>query len=170
MKLHHAPRSRSVRARWLLEELGVPYELIRRESAAEAPVLVDGDTTLTESAAIVLYVADRHPGFAPLPSASERGDYLQWLVFSEGTLDPVVVGFLTNPTGPRDRLEQLLAITEARVASREYVVGDTFTAADIVLASILHLANQLKLLEAHPKLYDYTLRHAKRPAVRRALS
>lgn len=170
MKLHHAPRSRSVRARWLLEELGVPYELVRRESAAEAPVLIDGDTTISESPAIVLYLADRHPGFAPLPHAPERGDYLQWLLFAEATLDPVVVGFLTNPNGPRDRLEQLLAVTEARVANREYVVGDTFTAADIVLASILHLANQLKLLESHPKLYDYTLRHAKRPAVRRALS
>ena len=78
--------------------------------------------------------------------------------------------FLKNPNGSRERLEQLLAVTEARVANREYVVGDTFTAADIVLASILHLANQLKLLESRPKLYDYTLRHAKRPAVRRALS
>ena len=170
MKLHHAPRSRSVRARWLLEELGAPYELIRRESAAEAPVLIDGDTTITESPAIVLYLADRYPGFAPSPHAPERGDYLQWLLFAEATLDPIVVGFLTNPNAPRDRLEQLLAVIEARVTNREFVVGDTFTAADIVLASILHLANQLKLLEAHPKLYDYTLRHAKRPAVRRALS
>src|SRR5688572_28976588 len=117
MKLYFAPRTRSVRPRWLLEELGVPYELVRLDlpkqegrTAAhlalhpfgEVPVLVDGDVTLFEPTAICIYLADRFPEkrLAPPPGSPDRGPYLQWLLFAEVTLDPLVIEHSFNAQRP----------------------------------------------------------------------
>src|SRR5450432_3445744 len=103
MKLYFAPRTRASRPRWQLEELGIPYQLVKLDLSkqenqtpeflavsplGELPVLVDGDVTLLEPAAICLYLADRFPEkqLAPLPGSAARGAYLQWLLFAEATL------------------------------------------------------------------------------------
>jgi glutathione S-transferase len=70
----------------------------------------------------------------------------------------------------RARLNERLEIVDRWLDGRELVAGGSFTAADLVLASLLHLGNTLKLLEGHPKLVEYVFRHAQRPAVRRALA
>ncbi len=189
MKLSFAPRTRSVRPRWLLEELEVPYELVRVDLArhehttpaflaasplGEVPVLVDGALTLFESPAMCLYLADRFAdkGLAPTVDSPHRGDYLQWLLFAETRLEPLVLEYLpgATPVTPRPRLEAVLTAIERRVTGRPFIVGDSFTAADLVMASILHLANTLKLLEQRPVLFEYVHRHTARPAARRAVS
>lgn len=110
MKLYFAPRTRAVRARWLLEELGIPYELVRLDLSrqenttpaylavhplGEVPALVDGEVTLTDSLAICLHLADRFPDkhLAPRVGSGERGLYYQWMVFAEVSLDSVVMEF-----------------------------------------------------------------------------
>ncbi len=100
MQLYFAPRTRASRPRWLLEELEVPYELVKLDLSkqesrtpayvalhpfGEVPVLVDGDVTLFESSAICLYLADRFPEkrLAPSLGSPDRGPYLQWMLFAE---------------------------------------------------------------------------------------
>jgi glutathione S-transferase len=106
VKLYYATRTRATRPRWALEELGVPYELVRIDMAArqhksaeymaihplgKLPSFADDDgTVLIESAAIAMHVADRFPerGLAPAPGTADRGRYYQWLAFGAATLDP----------------------------------------------------------------------------------
>ena len=180
MKLYSAPRTRAIRARWLLEELEVPYALAVVEGPlalhplGEVPVLEDGELTLFESSAICLYLADRFPQkrLAPPVDSVERGPYLQWLLFAEVTLEPPVLARLRGELDAAQaaRLDAVLTAIERHLHGREFVAGAAFSAADVVLASILHLANTLKLLERFPGLYDYVARHTRRPAVRRAVS
>ncbi|MFY0562235.1 glutathione S-transferase family protein [Archangium lansingense] len=193
MKLYFAPRTRATRARWLLEELEVPYELVKLDLArqenttpaylavhplGELPALVDGDVTLLESLAICLHLADRFPEkhLAPPMGSAERGPYYQWMVFAEVSLDPVVMEFYASTRSNeelakhRARLTAVLDFITAGLGDREFLVGEAFTAADVVMASILHLANTLKLLDGHPRLVEYVKRHTQRPAVRKAVS
>lgn len=184
MKLYFAPRTRAIRARWLLEELGVPYELVRLDLSkeenrtpdslalsplGELPVLVDGEVTLFESVAVCLHLADRFPerNLAPPPGSPERGDYLQWLVFAEMTLEAA----LADPSRSVQRppVDAILSVVEARVAGREFIAGSSFSAADVVMASVLHRAHTQDLLGHHAPLMDYVRRHTGRPASRRAV-
>ena len=195
MKLYSAPRTRAVRPRWLLEELGVPYELVKLDLArqenttpaylavnplGEVPALVDGDVTLLESLAICLHLADRFPEkhLAPPVGSAERGPYYQWMVFAEGPLDSVVMEFYRAANGHakeelakhRTRLAAVLDVIHAGLDGREFLVGGAFTAADVVMTSILHLAHTLQLLDGQPRLLEYVRRHSQRPAVRKAVS
>ncbi|WP_163998751.1 glutathione S-transferase family protein [Pyxidicoccus caerfyrddinensis] len=202
MKLYFAPRTRAVRPRWLMEELGVPYELVRLDLTrqenntpeylalhplGEVPALVDGEVTLLESLAICLHLADRFPEkqLAPPMGSAERGSYYQWMAFAEVSLDPVVMAFYWHAQLPEEkkasahaneelakhkvRLQALLDLIDMGLGGRECLVGGAFTAADVVMASILHLANTLKLLDGHPRVVEYVKRHSQRPAVRRAV-
>jgi glutathione S-transferase len=203
MKLYFSPRTRATRARWLLEELEVPYELVKLDQAKReheapehlslhpfggVPVLVDGDVTLFESLAIALYLADSVPSknLAPAVGAPERGRYLQWLVFAETRLEVAVLQFFQyaqlseaqKPTAEqheqfaqhRAQLQAVLHVVDAELNGREFLAAGHFTAADLVMASILHLAHALKLLDAHPRLVDYLFLHCKRPACAKAVA
>lgn len=197
MKLHDAPRTKARRPRWLLEELGVPYQAVPADMAGraadamacqpanpftEVPVLEDGEVTLHECTAICLYLADRFPerGLAPAPDSPLRGPYLQWMQVAGATLDPLVLEHFWNGQRPaearrslepqRARLEELLAAVERQLEGREVLVGDSFTAADVLMASILHLAGHLGLLDGHTPLREYVVRHTSRPASRRAMA
>ncbi|MCP3143837.1 glutathione S-transferase family protein [Pyxidicoccus xibeiensis] len=197
MKLYFALRTRATRARWLLEELGIPYELVRLDLSkheqdtpeyralqpfGELPVLVDGDTRLFDSTAICLYLADRFPEkhLAPAPGSAERAPYLQWMLFAQVTLEPQVLEHLRNAELPeaqrrdlseqRVHLEKVLTVLDEAVGGREFVAGDAFSAADVLLASVLHMAHRVNLLEKHPRLLELVVRHTRRPASRRAVS
>ncbi|NNB86612.1 glutathione S-transferase family protein [Corallococcus exiguus] len=200
MKLYFALRTRAVRPRWLLEELGVPYELVRLDLArqenttpeylavhplGDLPALVDGDVTLLESLSICLHLADRFPEkhLAPPVGSAERGPYYGWMAFAELSLDPLVMEFYRDAQSPvarevpegeaaklRTRLTAALDLIQGGLGGREFLVGEAFTAADVVMASILHLANTLMLLDGYPELVAYVRRHSQRPAVRRAVS
>ncbi|MBZ4336055.1 glutathione S-transferase family protein [Corallococcus sp. AS-1-12] len=193
MKLSFAPRTRAVRPRWLLEELGVPYELVRldldrRENTppeslamhplGDVPALVDGDVTLLDALSICLHLADRYPEkhLAPPVGSAERGPYYGWMAFAELQLDPAVLAFhgRTQPDADdakhRARLTAVLDVIDRGLGGREFLVGGAFTAADILMASILHLAHTLRLLDGHPRLFEYVRLHTQRPAVRRAVA
>lgn len=161
MKLYHAPNTRSVRIVWLLEELGLPYELVRLKLGDPAmrspeyakvhplgrvPALQDGAVTILESGAIVQYVLARHGNrrLAPEVASPHFAPYLQWLHFAEGMLMPpvntIVVETILLPPEKRNQvnadrarklLTRMLGAVEAHLAGREYLAGE-FSGADIM--------------------------------------
>lgn len=109
MKLYYIPTTRAVRPRWLLEEMGVPYELVRVDMNmtkqpeyqqlhphGKVPILVDDEVTIFESAAICAYLADKYQsmGFAPTIESPERSYYYQWLFYATSTLEPPIEHFM----------------------------------------------------------------------------
>ena len=112
MKVYFAPQSRAVRTVWLLEEIGLPYELEKfqlgqKEMRApdyiainpngRVPTLVDSDVTITESTAIAQYLAAKYaPNLAPSPDAPNFADYLQWLHYAEGMIMPPINNYVVE--------------------------------------------------------------------------
>ncbi|MFB1482342.1 glutathione S-transferase family protein [Corallococcus sp. RDP092CA] len=199
MKLYFAPRTRSTRPRWLLEELGVPYELVRVDLSQGAhkqpdyvqhvhplgvvPALEDGGAPLLESTAHLLHLADRFPekGLAPAPGSPERAEYYQWISFAVTTLEPQLEAFLEHTQSlPEDQRVPALAeravrrfdaaarVLEARLGEREFLVGSRFSAADVLMASLLAWAGMMGRTKDLPGLQAYAQRHLARPAARRA--
>jgi glutathione S-transferase len=194
LKLYHAQNTRSVRPRWLLEELGVPYELVHValwsgegetdeylsiHPLGAVPALVDGDLRLHESGAICLYLADKYPekGFAPPVGSHERALYYQWLLYAVGTLEGPVMdyyaSFVQTPeadrvesdiTSARIRFEEAAQVIEKHMQGREWLVGSSITAADIMTISIIAWARMMGLLAKFPNLEAYMKRGAARPA------
>jgi glutathione S-transferase len=158
--LYHAPKSRSSRIVWLLEELGVPYTIrpvsIFRPMTGEGvpdaanphpdkrvPALVHGETLLAESVAIVLYLADAFPqaGLAPAQGDPRRGAYLTWMAWYACELEPALIAGMTNglDTSPHRRrdYEAVFRRLETALARSPYVLGDTFSGADLLIGSAL---------------------------------
>lgn len=200
LRLYFCPRTRSTRPRWLLEELQAPYELVRVDLAkgehkrpeylaihphGAVPALVDGSTVLIESVAICLHLADKFPdrGLAPAVGTMERALYYQWMVYAVATLEPALVQYYANTVAkseddrdPDDALDAKHTVdTIAHVLTkalngRDFIVGATFTAADVVLGSMLGWAKSMGLLKDHPRLETYVKTVTDRPAFRRAQS
>lgn len=197
MKVYSAPRTRSVRVVWLLEELGLAYELetvefkptsseffIQDTPTGKIPTLVDGDVVLAESGAILEYILERHaPGsdLSPRPGSPERGEYLQWMHFAESTAwVPIgnVVWLALYREGrdgadllqdARARAVRSLSFIEEQLGDREFLLASGFSAADIMMAFTLGVAQRLELLsEAHPRVLAYLQRLFERDAFRRA--
>lgn len=195
MRLYSNKFSRGTRPRWLLEESGLACEIVNVDMAARehktdaylklhphgcVPVLVDGDTPIFESAAITLYLADKAPGFAPALGTIERGQYYQWAVWAMATLEPGVaqVGLQARkPEAERDtaavaegtrRYHDCLRVLSNAIEGREWLVGDTFTAADILVIGVLAWAGAMKLNEGFPVVEAYVARGKARPAFARS--
>ncbi len=183
MKLYYAPHTRATRARWMLEELGVPYCLVRVRVAPpmfgiRVPTLVDGDVALTGSGAICAYLADKFldKELAPRPDAPERGPYLQWLYYGAAALDPPVLDAsfaadrqdTTALAKAKSAFSQRAAVLDAALDGRKYLVGDDFTAADIVVGSIVKGAITLGLVPERSKFGAYVARLTEREAYRTA--
>lgn len=196
--LYFAPNTRAFRARWMLEELSVPYELRRIDLTrgehrtpdyrrvhplGAVPALVDGDRVLIESAAICLYLADRHPHreLAPPPESPLRGLHYQWSVFAVATLDPLVAPAFSRgfrwpeqrrlETATDDEHERFArAVAALRVPLREapFLLGDTFSTADVLVGSVLAWAQTVGLLRSASELEPYLRRLQERPAYARA--
>jgi glutathione S-transferase len=176
MKLYFAPRTRAIRPRWLLEELGVPYELVRLDRAkgehktpeylkihphGAVPALVDGDLTLIESAAICMYLADKfsEKGLAPPPGTPERGSYYQWVVYAVATMEPPILSYFLNrvmlPEERRsaEKVEQaqkdfieVARVLSPAIAGKEFLVAGRFSVADLMVSSMLGWAAMIGLL------------------------
>ena len=201
MKLYFVPRTRSTRPRWLLEELGVPFELVRLDPrkgdnrtpeylqlnpAGKVPTFVDGDFVLFESAAICMQLADRFPEkkLAPPVGSPERGHYYQWMFFAMTEIEPRLVQLFTQkfslPEAERDpkivadnteRYLKSAKIVEDHLNTHTHLLGAEFSAADVVMASLLAWANYLELIDDRfPNLGNYLQRNLDRPAAKRALS
>src|SRR5262245_36810404 len=191
LTLYHAPRSRSSRIIWLLEELGAPYEVrladIPRPDGTGAPdasnphpdkkvpALVDDGTLITESAAIVLYLTDKFPaaGIGPVTGDPLRGPYLTWLAYYAGVIEPVLnfeFAQLTDNVALQ-RTFRGRAEMDARILGAlrvgPWVLGARFSGADILVASMGQFMRSL--LPADPIVDDYLARAAVRPALARAL-
>jgi glutathione S-transferase len=200
MKIHHAPNTRSVRAVWLLEELGIPYELEMHKLGDPAmrspeyrkvhpmgrvPALEDGDVTIFESGAIVEYVLARHGDgrMRPEVDAPEFPAYLQWLHYAEGMIMPpvniiVVETILLPPERRNDTnvaratklLGQMLSAVDAHMEGREYLAGE-FSGADIMTGHACTVSRRLGAdVSGKPNVEAYIERCNARPAMQKAWS
>jgi glutathione S-transferase len=191
MKLYWSPRSRSFTALWLMEETGQPYERVLTDISTGAqktpeylainpmgkvPALQDGDVTLAEAAAICTYVAERYPqaNLAPPVGDVMRAKYLYWLFFAPGCVEPAMVQVATkiemNPVaagwGDATRVFDVL---DQALEKGPWLLGETFSAADIVIGSGLNFSVRLfKMVPARPSFDRYLDRCSARPAFQRA--
>jgi glutathione S-transferase len=190
--LYHSPMTRSASIVWLLEELGVTYETRRvdwrradgsgaRDPAnphphGKVPALADDGETLFETSAIALYLTDKYRTnpMGPLPGEPTRGAYLSWLAYRPGVMEPALLSRRLGIThihgamgwAPADAVE---AVLNDHLASRDYFLGDTFSAADILLGGGVHFMIMAKLMAQTPVLHAYTARLASRPAFQRMM-
>src|ERR1700721_2300737 len=188
MKLYWSPRSRSFSSLWLMEETGQPYErgltdistgakkkpeYLAINPMGKVPALQDGEATLAEAAAICAYVAERYPQakLAPPPGDPLRAKYLYWLFFGPGCIEPAMVQVATkiemNPVsagwGDAQRVYDVL---DAALEKGPWILGDTFSAADIVIASGLNFSIRLfKMVPTRPSFDRYPHAGARRPAL-----
>jgi glutathione S-transferase len=191
MKLYFAPRSRSFSALWLMEEVGRPYERVliditkgAQKSAdflavnpmGKVPALQDGEAKLGEAAAICAYVADRCPeaGLAPAADDPKRARYLQWLFFAPSCIEPAMVQLATKIQMPPvsagwGEATQVFDVLDKALADGPWLLGDSFSAADIAVGSALNFAVRLfKMAPTRPAFERYLDRCAARPAFQRA--
>jgi len=188
--LYYAPFTRAGRPRWLLEELGVPYQLERIDMTAGAhkrpeylaihplgklPAMRDGDTVILESGAMCVYLADKFAdrGLAPPLDSPLRGPYLQWMFFAGGELDRGVVDwYLTRDeelrAAARRHFEPRARMVSDALAGKTYLLGDQFGAADVMIGAVLGWARGAGFLDQWPVLLDYGRRVGGRPAAKRA--
>ncbi len=197
LKLYHAPLTRSARILWLLEELGLPYEIetvpfttpgngfSQATPFGKLPVLQDDACTICESGAILEYVIERHGRgrLAPPPGSPLRGAYLQWVHFAEATVMPpfgdIARHTLFKPERERIqavvddavlRVQGALAVVERELGDKPYLLGDELSGADIMMGYPLQSATWFGVLtDRYPRLQAYYTRLATRPAFRRAL-
>jgi glutathione S-transferase len=197
MKLYFAPRTRAVRIVWLLEELGLQYELVRVPFVPPAtkffaqatptgkfPTLEDGEVVMCESGAIVEHILERYGDgrLAPRPGAPGRAAFLQWLHFAESTAFPPlgILVWLTlyradaasHPMlidDARARAAMGLDFLEHELGERPYLLGDVFSAADIMMGFTLLASRLVGVLgPKHPRLGAYLARLESRPAFQKA--
>ena len=188
--LYHHPLSRAANVVWTLEEVGVPYELRYVDLMAGAhkapqvlalnpmgklPILVDGEIVVTESAAIALYLGDRYAyqRLAPAVDDPRRGTYLRWSLFAPSVIEP---GSMAKAAGWAFResaagwgsYEAMLASMESAIGGRDFVLGDTFSMADVVFGGTLRYMLAFKMVEPRPAFTAYAERLTARPAWQRA--
>jgi glutathione S-transferase len=187
--LYHHPFSRAAGALWMLEEVGVPYELrfidihsgqqkqpelLSLNPMGKLPTLKDGTAVVTELAAIGLYLADRYAAgrLAPALDDPRRGTYLRWSLFSPSVVEP---GLMAKAGGWQYRESaagwgSYTAMIEAlkTALAQDYILGDTFSMADVILGATLRYMLRIKLLEPDPVFTAYAERLAARPALKRA--
>jgi glutathione S-transferase len=191
MKLYWSPRSRSFSSLWLMEETGQPYELVLTDISTGAqktpeflkvnpmgkvPALSDGDATLAEAAAICAYVTERYPQakLAPPPGDPLRAKYLYWLFFAPGCLEPAMVQVATkiemNPVAAGwGDAQRVFDVLDVALAKGPWILGESFSAADIAIGSGLNFAVRLfKMVPARPSFDRYIDACAARPAFQRA--
>lgn len=194
LKLYHATPSRSSVAMWMLEEVGEPYETVLLDLKAgdqrkpdylalnpmgKVPTLVDGDTVVSEVSAICCYLADAYPkaGLAPAIHDQKRGAYLKWLFYGPSCVEPAMIDkALNRPPASRtmagwaDYDTVISVLRDAAGKAAPYILGEKFTAADVVIGSNLNWGMQFKLLPALPEFVTYTDNIRKRPALQRQLA
>ncbi|MBA4692158.1 MAG: glutathione S-transferase family protein [SAR86 cluster bacterium] len=200
LKVHFVAGTRSGRVVWLLEELGLEYEVNimpftkeglkspehrSRHALGRVPVLEDGDISIFESGAIIDYVLERHKngGLKPNSDAPEFPFYLQWYHYCEGMVMPpmnqIVVQTILLPPDRRDEvvlnqaknlLTKSLAPVNENLADKDYLIGD-FSAADLMLGHSCFMANRLGCVsDEMQNIKDYVAKIANRPAFKKAIT
>ena len=195
--LHHLNNSRSQRILWLLEELGLDYDIAFYQRDKEtnlappelkavhplgkSPVITDGERTIAESGAIIDYLIRTHGdgSMRPAPESDDYLDYEHWLHFAEGSaMLPFLLALYTSrlgeagaPLHPRifSEMDNHLSYMENALGPRDYFVGDDLTGADIQLTFVLEAADANGLLENYPNLKRYLAAMQARDAYRRGI-
>lgn len=198
IKLYHAPLSRSVRVVWLLEELGLPYELraapleppaprpfAQKTPSGKVPTIEDDGVTIFESGAIVEYILEKYgnKGLAPPVGSPLRGPFLQWVHFADATAFTGLgnIAWHTRFKQDAERVadalvdyrgwaEASLDAVERNLRGQDFLLGAEFSAADIMVGYTVLVAKALGLVgERHAAVDAYLARLTERPAFRRAL-
>jgi len=192
LTLYHAAPSRSSVVRWMLEELGEPYDLhvlslAKGEQLApgylavnpmdKVPALKHGNAVITEAAAICTYLADEFPEAnlnVPIGDP-RRGAYLKWMFFGPSCVEPAITdrAFPRQEEARRGMLgygdfDTVIDVLAKGVASGPYLMGDQFTAADVIIGSNLRWGMMFNLLPKQPEFVAYVGRLEQRPALQRA--
>jgi glutathione S-transferase len=188
--LYHMSPSRSSIVHWMLEELGEPYDihlLKRGENRApeylavnpmgKVPAIRHGDAVVTEAAAICAYLADEFPrAELNVPVGNpRRGPYLKWLFFGPSCVEPAMMDRAfprkeepTASTVGYGNHEMVVDVVAAAVAKGPYLLGEQFTAADVVIGSGLRWGLRFNLFPQRPEFLAYVGRLAERPALQRS--
>lgn len=187
----HAPQTRSGGARMLMEELGADYELhvlnlkngdtrnpeyLAVNPMGKVPAVKHGDALITEQGAVFIYMADLYPetGLAPAIGDPLRGPYLRWLVYYGSSFEPAVVDKALkrepapSSTCPYGDFDTMLTTLTDQLAKGPYLLGEKFTAADVLWASALNWTVTFKLVPDLPVIRAYIDRAYARPAFKRA--
>jgi glutathione S-transferase len=195
--VHHLNDSRSQRILWLLEELGLPYEIKPYQRDAQtrlappelkkvhplgkSPVITDGNRTIIESGAIIDYVIRRHGKgrLQPAPETPEYDEYVQWMHYAEGSaMLPLMLNLYTTrlgdaaaPLKPRidGEIANHLAYIDSALKGRQFLLGDTLTGADIQMSFVGEVAGAFGQRAQYPNLDAWTKRLHERPAFKKAL-
>lgn len=188
--LYHHPFSRAAGTVWALEEVGVPYELrfvdilaggqkapeiLALNPMGKLPILCDGDVVVTESCAINLYLADRYaPGrLAPKPDDPARGTYLRWSCFAPGVIEPGVMAKMEKWTFREGsagwgNYEAMLQAIESALSKGPFLLGETFSMADVIFGGTVRFLMSIGALDARPAFTAYSERLGERPALKRS--
>ncbi|BBB07901.1 glutathione S-transferase family protein [Sphingopyxis sp. EG6] len=194
--VHHLNNSRSQRILWLLEEIGAPYEikyydrdattnlappeLVAVHPLGKSPVISDGDRVIIESGAITEYLCERHGGghLVPERGTDDHISHLEWLHFAEGSaMTPILLRIYTArlgeaaaPLEPRinQQLDAHFSYMESRVGDSGHFIGDSLSAADIMLSFPAEIAIMQGMVPRYPKLAAFVNACHARPAWQRA--
>jgi glutathione S-transferase len=189
--LFHAPHSRSGGARALLEELGVPYDLhvlnLKKNEQRDAkylainpmgkvPAIMHDGQLITEQGAVFTYLADLYPqaGLAPAIGDPLRGPYLRWMFFYGSAFEPAVVDRSQKhtpaapSTSPYGDFDTMLNTVNGQLKKGPYMLGEKFTALDVLWGGALNWTVGFKLVPASPQIQAYIERVSSRPAIKRA--
>jgi len=188
--LYHSPASRAFIAWWMLEELGVRFDVetvdirsgrqkapayLAVNPAGKVPALRDGDAVVVETPAICIYLADRYGygSLAPKIEHPDRGQYLRWMVYSSAVVDPVAELHAAQMDMPGSfagfgAYDDMVRVLEQHLATHRYLVGDDFTAADVALGGAISMLLYNKKLPQSAALIDYNARLTCREAYHRA--
>jgi len=193
---YHNPQSRSQMVRWMIEEAGAPHRIVpidftKNEHKAPAflalnpmgklPTIEHRGTVVTETAAIIAYLADTFPqaGLAPAPGEPARGAYYRWLFFGAGCFEPALLDkMMKRPEVERKSAvgwgsyDDVLATMKTALATGPYLLGEKFTAADVYIGSELNFAVMFGApgLKGEPVIDAYLARLTARPAFQRAMA
>jgi glutathione S-transferase len=184
MRLYEFGPTRSIRVRWTLQELGVDFEsvtvdlvagehrrpeFLKINPAGKLPVLVEGDLVLTESVAIVLYLAEKYPDKGLMPADfQQRAQVYRWLLFAATELEQPLwrISRHTALYPEKQRLpgdvilasqefKDMAGVVEQHMQRRQFLVGDGVTVADFVMAYTLDWGDEARLLDGFPQLLSY---------------
>jgi glutathione S-transferase len=184
------PMSRGQTVRWMLEEVGQPYDTqildygstmksepyLSVNPMGKVPAIKHRDKVVTEVAAIFCYLADVFPEAKLAPPASERADYYRWIFFTSGPIEAAFSNKAAGwePTPERQRMfgygnyDLAIGTLEKALAGREFLAADYFTAADLFVGANVNFMLAFNLLEPRPVFVDYAKRMTDRDAYRRA--
>jgi glutathione S-transferase len=191
LHFYYNPHSRAAIVHWMLEELGVPYEMhVLRFDKAEhktpeflainpmgkVPTIRHGDVVVTEGPAICTYLADAFPaaGLAPAIGNPRRGPYLRWMFFSGSCLEPALAdkALKREPGKPSmmgyGSFEDTMNAAKTAIANGPYVLGDTFSAADVIFGSTLLYGMMFDIFPKEPEFVAYGESLKARPAYQRS--